>query len=80
MSQVSSSAWADRVNVANRTNMTKKDFIRFTSKFDISRGLDSAIIDPTDKQLYALKAGLMLAGKDEFCMEYITAFREGGLG
>jgi len=40
-----------------------------------------AIIDPTDKQLYvALKASLMLAGKDEFCMEYITAFREGGLG
>jgi cobalamin-dependent methionine synthase I len=47
----------------------------------ITRGLDSVIIDPTDKQLYAaLKAGLMLAGKDEFCMEYITAFREGSLG
>ncbi len=47
----------------------------------ITRGLDSAIIDPTDKQLYAaLKAALMIAGKDEFCMEYITAYRQGSLG
>ncbi len=44
----------------------------------IARGLDSAILDPTDKQLFgALKAALMIAGKDEFCMEYITCFREG---
>lgn len=46
----------------------------------ITRGLDSAIIDPTDRQLYsALKAALTVVGKDEFCMEYITAFREGDL-
>ena len=46
----------------------------------IARGLDSAILDPTDKQLFgALKAALMIAGKDEFCMQYITAFREGRL-
>ena len=44
----------------------------------VLRGLDSAILDPTDKQLYgALMAALMVAGKDDFCMEYITAFREG---
>jgi len=44
----------------------------------ISRGLDSAILDPTDKQLYgALKASLIVVGRDEFCMEYINAFREG---
>jgi 5-methyltetrahydrofolate--homocysteine methyltransferase len=44
----------------------------------IVRGLDSAILDPTDKQLYgALKAALTIAGKDEFCMQYITGFREG---
>jgi 5-methyltetrahydrofolate--homocysteine methyltransferase len=43
----------------------------------ITRGLDSAILDPTDKQLLgALKASLMIADKDEFCMGYITAFRE----
>ncbi len=40
-------------------------------------GLDSAIFDPLDKQLlgiiYATEA---LLGMDDFCMEYITAFRE----
>ena len=46
----------------------------------ITRGLDSAIMDPTDKQLYAsLKAALSVNSKDDFCMEYITAFREGRL-
>jgi cobalamin-dependent methionine synthase I len=47
----------------------------------ITRGLDSAIMDPTDKQLYAsLKAALSVNGKDDFCMDYITVFREGRLG
>jgi 5-methyltetrahydrofolate--homocysteine methyltransferase len=46
----------------------------------VIRGLDSAILDPTDKQLFgALKAALVIAGNDEFCMQYITAFREGRL-
>lgn len=46
----------------------------------ISRGLDSAILDPTDNHLYgALKAALAISAKDEFCMGYITAFREGRL-
>ena len=46
----------------------------------VARGLDSAIIDPTDKKLYgSLKAALMVVGKDKFCMEYLTAFREGRL-
>ena len=44
----------------------------------IARGLDAAILDPTDKQLLGImKAGLMLMGKDEFCMGYIKAFRKG---
>lgn len=44
----------------------------------IAMGLDAAIIDPTDRQLYAmLKAVTMVAGKDDFCMDYICAFREG---
>ena len=44
----------------------------------IFSGLDSAILDPTDKQLYGtLKASLIVAGRDEYCMEYISAFREG---
>lgn len=41
-------------------------------------GLDGAIIDPLDKgvmgQLYATRA---LMGLDEYCMEYMTAVREG---
>ena len=44
----------------------------------IAHGLDSAILDPTDMELSgALKTALMIAGRDEFCMEYISAFREG---
>jgi cobalamin-dependent methionine synthase I len=44
----------------------------------ITMGLDSAIIDPTDKPLYAmLKAATLIAGKDDFCMDYISAFRAG---
>ena len=46
----------------------------------VTRGLDSAILDPTDSHLYAaLKAALAVTGKDDFCMEYITAFRGGRL-
>jgi 5-methyltetrahydrofolate--homocysteine methyltransferase len=46
----------------------------------ISRGLDSAILDPTDDQLYgALKAALVINARDEFCIGYIQAFREGRL-
>lgn len=46
----------------------------------ITRGLDSAIIDPTDKHLYAmLKAATLVVGRDEFCKEYIRAFRAGRL-
>jgi len=44
----------------------------------ISRGLDAAILDPTDAALFAaLKAGLALAGRDDYCMDYIAAFRAG---
>jgi cobalamin-dependent methionine synthase I len=44
----------------------------------VLRGLDSAIMDPTDKMLCgALKAAVMIAGKDDFCMEFVEAFRAG---
>jgi 5-methyltetrahydrofolate--homocysteine methyltransferase len=47
----------------------------------IIRGLDAAIMDPTDKQLYgSLRAAVAVAGEDEFCNEYIRAFRAGSLG
>lgn len=41
-------------------------------------GLDAALIDPTDKRMMA---GLLttdaLLNKDEYCMQYLTAFKEG---
>ena len=41
-------------------------------------GLDSAIIDPTDKKLMAsLKAGVLINGMDPFSGGYIKAFRSG---
>lgn len=41
-------------------------------------GLDSAIIDPTDKKMIsAIKTAEALLGKDEYCLSYITAYREG---
>lgn len=47
----------------------------------LNAGMDSAIIDPTNRDLlgmiYAAKA---LLEKDEYCLEYISAFREGMIG
>jgi len=46
----------------------------------ISRGLDAVILDPTDNLLFsALKAGLAVAARDDYCMDYIAAFRAGRL-
>ena len=46
----------------------------------VARGLDNAIMDPIEKGLYKIsKTALMVVGKNDFCMEYITAFREGKL-
>ena len=42
--------------------------------------MDSAIIDPLDARMMAnIVAAEALAGKDQFCMDYITAEREGKL-
>ncbi len=44
----------------------------------IVRGLDCVISDPTDKMLFGtLRAALMIAGRDEYCIDYIAGFREG---
>jgi len=44
----------------------------------MAAGLDSAIIDPMDKQLIALiYASDALLGRDEYCAEYLTIAREG---
>jgi 5-methyltetrahydrofolate--homocysteine methyltransferase len=44
-------------------------------------GMDSAIIDPTNKDMLGLiYAAEALLGRDEMCMDYIGAFREGLFG
>jgi len=44
----------------------------------INAGLDSAVFDPLDKTLLGvIYAAEACCGKDDFCMEYITAHREG---
>lgn len=43
-------------------------------------GLDTAIIDPCDSAIMtSIAAAEALLGKDEFCMRYINAYREGRL-
>lgn len=46
----------------------------------IQAGLDAAILDPCDSELMALIfAATALLGQDEFCVNYINAYREGRL-
>jgi 5-methyltetrahydrofolate--homocysteine methyltransferase len=46
----------------------------------MTRGLDAVILDPCDKRIMAnLITTMTLLGKDEFCMNYLTAFRGGNL-
>jgi 5-methyltetrahydrofolate--homocysteine methyltransferase len=47
----------------------------------MNAGMDSAIIDPLNKDMMGLiYATTALLGEDEFCIEYINAFREGLFG
>ncbi|MGB5984601.1 MAG: dihydropteroate synthase [Desulfobacterales bacterium] len=44
----------------------------------ISRGLDGAIVNPLDKEMVkAITIAEALAGRDDYCMNYLTAFRGG---
>jgi len=46
----------------------------------MAAGMDGAILDPLDKKLMSfIYAGEALLGIDDFCMNYITKFREGEL-
>ena len=47
----------------------------------IFSGLDAAILDPLDDAIMqTVCAAEALAGRDEWCMNYITAYRDGRLG
>ena len=44
-------------------------------------GMDSAIVDPTNRDMMAMiYAADALLENDEYCLEYIDAFREGVIG
>jgi 5-methyltetrahydrofolate--homocysteine methyltransferase len=46
----------------------------------MSWGLDSAIMDPRDQQLMAsIAAAEALLGRDEYCANYLAAYRQGKL-
>ena len=46
----------------------------------VAYGLDAVILDSTDQKIMALiKATNLLLGKDEFCAQYLKAFRQGKL-
>lgn len=46
----------------------------------IARGLDGAIVNPLDKRMMAnIVAAEALSGKDDFCVNYLKAFRAGNL-
>lgn len=46
----------------------------------IAKGLDGAIVNPLDQKMMAnIIAAEALAGKDNFCMNYLSAFRAGKL-
>ena len=46
----------------------------------IAKGLDGAIVNPLDRQMMAnIVAAEALAGKDDYCMNYLKAFRGGML-
>ena len=47
----------------------------------MAAGLDSAVCDPLNMDLMAeITAAEAILGRDEWCMNYITAFRAGKLG
>ncbi|MDP2913096.1 MAG: methyltetrahydrofolate cobalamin methyltransferase, partial [Candidatus Omnitrophota bacterium] len=46
----------------------------------IRSGLDAAILDPTDKRIISsIRASNALVGMDDYCAQYLKAFREGRL-
>ena len=47
----------------------------------MNAGMDSAILDPTSRELLGLiYAANALLGDDEYCMEFISAYRQGRIG
>jgi 5-methyltetrahydrofolate--homocysteine methyltransferase len=46
----------------------------------LEAGLDSALLDPLDRDLMAaLRAAQLVLGRDRYCLEYTRAYRAGML-
>jgi 5-methyltetrahydrofolate--homocysteine methyltransferase len=46
----------------------------------IAKGLDGAIVNPLDKEMMAtITAAEALAGRDNYCVRYLKAYRAGRL-
>lgn len=46
----------------------------------MTHGMDAAIVDPTDRELMsAMRAARAVCGRDDYCMDFIEAFREGAI-
>jgi 5-methyltetrahydrofolate--homocysteine methyltransferase len=57
--------------------LVNKNFLAFA----LQAGMDSAIMDPTDKDMYAtILAAEVLLGRDKYCRKYNNAYRNGRLG
>lgn len=63
-------------------NLPKRKFINLGfTVLAMNAGLDSAILDPLNKDMLGLiYATEALMGEDDFCMEYISAYRDGLFG
>jgi 5-methyltetrahydrofolate--homocysteine methyltransferase len=58
----------------------RKNLNRTFMAMAIAKGLDAAILDPTDRPMMAtVLAAEALAGRDRYCMNFIKAYRENGL-
>ncbi len=56
----------------------RKKINQYALTIAIYEGLDSAIIDPLDPEIHEVMCIVdVLTGKDSFCMNYLTKFREG---
>ena len=69
------------LGVELKNNVKRAWWKRFVQQNPYNVGLDSAILDPTNRDMmgviYATEA---LLGLDDYCMEYIGAYRDGLFG
>jgi 5-methyltetrahydrofolate--homocysteine methyltransferase len=76
-------AWPGIHSVCGLSNISyglpgRKHINRAFMTMAISKGLDGAIVNPVDKgMIKAITIAEALAGRDEYCMNYLSAYRGG---